>query len=136
MTSTQEQPHVSVSASDREQPTDPASGPIEAVSAETFGRIHPDVAGRPLTRRAGRPRLGSLGLLAAALAVVGLVVSWFGPWGAGFGLVALVIGAVAAIRRTQPAAWCGVAIGLGIASLLCSAYWVVWIMAQLAAPAG
>lgn len=119
-------------AEERTSVADPTtSGPIEVVAAETFGWIHPDVADRPRARRTRQQNVTRFGLVAVTLAVIGVVVSWFGPWGAGFGLVGSVLGVVALARRSQPRGWCWAAIGAGMASVAFSAYWVLWALTQL-----
>lgn len=112
------------------------SGPLEVVAADTFGWIHPDVAERPLTRRERRPHLTRLGVVAVVLSAAGLFVSWFGPWGAAFGLIGAVLGAVALVRRSQKRRWCWAAIAAGLVSILFSAYWLTWILPQLTPATG
>ncbi|WP_156760620.1 hypothetical protein [Microbacterium karelineae] len=111
-----------------------SSGPLATVGSETFGWIHPDVADRPLTRRERRPQVTRLGVLAVTLSAIGIVVSWFGPWGAAIGIIGAVLGAVALFRRTERRRWCWTAILAGCVSILFSAYWLTWILPQLAVP--
>ncbi len=110
------------------------TGPLATVGSDTFGWIHPDVAERPLTRRERRPHVTRLGVVAVTLSAIGIVVSWFGPWGAVVGLVGVVLGAVALFRRSERRRWCWTAIVCGSISVLFSAYWLAWILPQLAVP--
>lgn len=130
MSSTREQETLP-DADARGERAGPTSGSID-LAAETFGRLHPGVTEVPLARRHRRMHVTRVGIVAVALAVLGVVVSWFGPWGAGFGLVGAVIGIAALARKAQPAAWCWAAIAGGFASILFSAYWVAWILTQVA----
>jgi hypothetical protein len=90
---------------------DPATGPI-ALAADTFGHILPD-------------------LQAVTLASVGLIVSWFGPWGAGFGIVGALVGLLAHLRQRARTSWCVASYVIGAVTVLFSSYWVWWILDAL-----
>lgn len=144
MTSTRENPQVSDEEASgralRGQPTDEqkllhaaASGPLSVVASDTFGWIDPEVAHRPLTRRDLRPHITHLGLVAVTLSTIGLIVSWFGPWGFAPGFIGLVLGVIALFRKSERRRWCWASIVLGAVSILFSAYWLTWILPRLAA---
>lgn len=105
---------------------DPATRPLE-VAAETFGHILPD---EPLVRPRPRP-VTTLVVLAVTLASVGLIVSWFGPWGGGFGILGAIIGVVAQVRQRARRTWCIASYTIGAVSVLFSCYWVWWILDEL-----
>ncbi|NHI17653.1 hypothetical protein [Microbacterium excoecariae] len=107
----------------------PATGPAPLLASETFGWVEPH---HP-TRRELRPHTSRLGLASFALSALGLMVSWFGPWGAALGAVGLVLGALALLLRRgtrTPPAW---GIALGLVSIAFSASWLLWILPHLAA---
>ncbi|GGO64085.1 hypothetical protein GCM10010910_18100 [Microbacterium nanhaiense] len=107
---------------------DPATRPLE-VAAETFGHILPDEP-PPLVRHRPRP-VTTLVVFAVTLASVGLIVSWFGPWGGGFGILGVLVGVVAHVRQRARRAWCVASYVIGAVSVLYSAYWVWWILDEL-----
>lgn len=111
-----------------------STGSVSVVASDTFGWIHPEVAEQPLTRRALREPHTHLAAVAIALAGVGLVVSWFGPWGAVPALVALVIGIVARLRKSERKSRARWAIGIALTAIAFSAYWLTWILPRLGAP--
>jgi hypothetical protein len=107
---------------------DPATGPI-ALAADTFGHILPDLQATPARRRV-RP-VTTLVVLAVTLASVGLIVSWFGPWGAGFGIVGALVGLLAHLRQRARTSWCVASYVIGAVTVLFSSYWVWWILDAL-----
>ena len=108
---------------------DPATGPI-ALAADTFGHILPDELTRHERHRA-RP-VTTLVVVAVTLASVGLIVSWFGPWGGACGIVGAIVGLVAQLRQRARRTWCIASYVIGVVSVVYSCYWVWWILDQLA----
>ncbi|MGO1255583.1 MAG: hypothetical protein ACTIBU_04340 [Microbacterium gubbeenense] len=132
MTRTDAHERIPDGSSDERVPVrDVPAEPIEAIASETFGSIHPDIATQSITRRGLRPRHKHLATVSLVLAVLSLVVSWFGPWAAPIALVAVVLGTVALFRRWGRVSLSWGAIGAGVVAILFSAYWVSWILAQL-----
>ncbi|GGF36940.1 hypothetical protein GCM10010922_10190 [Microbacterium sorbitolivorans] len=107
---------------------DPATGPI-TLAADTFGHILPELQATPARRRL-RP-VTTLVVVAVTLASVGLIVSWFGPWGAGFGVIGALIGLIAQLRQRARTSWCVSSYVIGGVTVLFSSYWVWWILDEL-----
>jgi len=107
---------------------DPATGPI-TLAADTFGHILPDLHAAP-ARRHVRP-VTTLVVIAVTLASVGLIVSWFGPWGAGFGVIGALIGLIAHLKQRARTTWCVASYVIGAVTVLFSSYWVWWILDAL-----
>ncbi|MGI6878770.1 hypothetical protein, partial [Microbacterium sp. gxy059] len=106
----------------------PTTGSVSVVASETFGWIDPAVADRPLTRRELREHHTRLAITAMTFAIIGLAVSWFGPWGAAPALVGLVLGVVAAFRPTESRVWTAASIATGAVAIAFSASWLLWIL--------
>ena len=108
---------------------DPVTGPLE-LAAETFGHILPDTGTGHLRHRE-RP-VTTLVVLAVTLASVGLIVSWFGPWGGGLGVIGAIVALITQLRHRARRTWCVAAYAIGATALLFSCYWVWWILDELA----
>ncbi|WP_029149483.1 hypothetical protein [Microbacterium indicum] len=108
------------------------TGAIAVIASDTFGWIHPEAAHQELTRRERATRVSRLTLIAVGLASLGLLASWVTPWGGIAGLLGAALAAATIFRSHENRAWCAAAIGTGLLSVACSAYWLVWILPQLA----
>lgn len=69
--------------------------------------------------------------LALTFSMFGLSMSWFMPWAAPASLVAVILGTIAVCRRWDDRAAGGWALGLGLAGLAASGFWVYWIWHEL-----
>ena len=107
---------------------DPATGPIE-LAADTFGHILPDE--HPATVRLRARPVTTLVVFAITLASVGLIVSWFGPWGGGLGIIGAAIAVGAQLGQRARRSWCVATYAIGAVSVLFSCYWVWWILDEL-----
>ncbi|MBP2437404.1 hypothetical protein [Microbacterium amylolyticum] len=110
-----------------------ATGSLSVIASDTFGWIDPAVAHSPLTRRDRREVVTRLGVAALWWSAVGLIISWFGPWGAAPAAVGIVLGIVALLRPTERRRWCWSGIALGMTAIAFSAYWLLWMLPQLGA---
>ncbi|GAB2517325.1 hypothetical protein GCM10027064_13730 [Microbacterium petrolearium] len=93
----------------------------------------PQAPRRAAAVRVRRP-LSGVSLTASA---IGLVLSWFVPWGMPVSVAGALL-AIVALRRTwerRAHAWWG--LGLGILGSACASFWIGWIVDQLrATPVG
>lgn len=90
----------------------------------------------PLSTRGLRASRGRTAAWSMTLSMLALVASWFVLWALPLGVVGVVlaINALAAHRAKRQLAWWG--LGLGLGSILCSAFWIVWALQAAAEAAG
>jgi len=108
-----------------------ATDPIELIEnlVHDAPATAPEIPAYVAAPRRRRPLAG----VALTLSLVGLVVSWFMPWGMPVSVLGAVL-AIVALRRTwerRAVSWW--ALGLGILGAACSSYWIGWIVDQLSA---
>lgn len=71
-----------------------------------------------------------------SLSAFALVVSWFVPWALPLGIIGVVLALIALFgrRAKRELAWWG--LGLGLGSIACSAFWILWALRAASEVAG
>ncbi|WP_261167099.1 hypothetical protein [Microbacterium sp. Marseille-Q6965] len=107
-----------------------ATDPVELI--ESLAHDAPSARTPARRARPHRPRRPLAGVSLTA-SVIGLVLSWFVPWGMPVSVAGALL-AILALRRSDERrgqAWWG--LGLGILGAACASFWIGWILDQLSA---